>query len=208
MASPPRSLDAATLALVVRAQGGDRDAAAALYERYLPRVRGLTAVRMGSTLVDLSDCEDVVQDAMLTALRSLDGFRPESEGRFVAWLARIVASRVEDARRRGSAQKRGGGLVQRRADLGVTTLSALAGRDPSPSPSELAGAAELDGRLERAMLGLGSPLREIVYQKLVLEMDHDEIASELGLASADSARALFHKALGKLRERLDEPGDG
>jgi len=201
----PRSLDAATLALVVRAQGGDVAAATALYTRYLPRVRGLVALKMGSTLVGISDCEDVVQETMLTALRNLAGFQPGSEGRFVAWLARIVESRIADARRHGDARKRGGGAVQRRADLGVTTISALGGQDPAPSPSERLAAGELDGRLERAILGLGSPLREVVYSKLVLDMAHDEIAAELGLASADSSRALFHKALAKLRERLDEP---
>ena len=52
---------------------------------------------------------------------------------------------------------------------------------------------------------IGSPLREVVYHKLVLEMDHADIAAELGLANADSARALFHKALARLRERLESP---
>lgn len=203
----PRSLDPATLALVVRAQDGDRDAAAELCARYAPRVRGLAALRLGSTLVDMSDCEDIVQETMVTALRSLDSFRPDSEGRFIAWLASIVESRIQDARRSGSAQKRGGGAVHRRADLGITTLSVLGGADAARSPSEAAGAAELDGRLERALLGLGSPLREVVYHKLVLEMDHTEIAATLGLANADSSRALLSKALARLRERLESPRD-
>jgi len=205
VASTERNFDAATQALVVRAQGGDREAAAELCARFAPRVRGLAALRLGSTLVDISDFEDIVQETMLAALRGLGGFRTGSEGRFVAWLASIVESRIQDARRNGEARKRGGGAVQRRADLGMTTLSDLGSVDPARSPSEAAGAGELDGRLERAMLGLGSPLREVVYHKLVLEMDHDEIAAELGLASADSSRALFHKALARLRERLDDP---
>ncbi|MBL8747654.1 MAG: sigma-70 family RNA polymerase sigma factor [Planctomycetes bacterium] len=205
MPDAPRQPDAATLALVVRAQGGDRDAVAELCARYTPRVRGLTALRLGSTLVDMNDFDDIVQETMLTALRNLHGFRAESEGRFIAWLASIAESRILDARRSGHAQKRGGGAVQRRADLGVTTISSLGGGDPARSPSEVASAVELDGRLERALLGLGSPLREIVYHKLVLEMEHAEIAAELGLASADSSRALFSKALARLRERLDDP---
>jgi len=200
-----RPLDPPTLALLVRARAGDRDAAAELCERYAPRVRGLAALRLGSTLVDLSDCEDIVQETLLTALRRIESFRPGSEGRFVAWLASIVESRIQDARRNGRAQKRGGGAVHRRADLGVTTLSSLGGADPARSPSEIAAGAELDGHLERALLGLGSPLREVVYHRLVLDLEHDEIAAELGLASADSSRALFHKALARLRERLDDP---
>ncbi len=205
MFDSPRPFDDATLALVVRAQAGDHDAMAELCARCTPRVRGLAALRLGSTLVDMNDFDDIVQETMLTAIRKLSGFQPESEGRFIAWLASIVESRIQDARRSGHAQKRGGGAVQRRADLGVTTISSLGGADPARSPSELAGAVELDGRLERAMLGLGSPLGDVVYHKLVLELTHEEIAAELGLASADSSRALFSKALARLRERLDDP---
>lgn len=206
--SDPRPLDPPTLSLIARARSGDRDAAAELCERYAPRVRGLAALRLGSTLVDMWDCEDVVQETLLAAMRGLDGFRPGSDGRFVAWLASIVESRIQDARRSGRARKRGGGAVQRRADLGITTLSSLVGGDPARSPSDVAASAEIDGRLERALLALGSPMREVVYHKLVLEMEHDEIAAELGLASADSSRALMHKALARLRERLDDPREG
>jgi RNA polymerase sigma factor (sigma-70 family) len=91
----------------------------------------------------------------------------------------------------------------RRADLGVTTIAGLAGADRAASPSQAAGAAELDAQLERALLALGTPQRQIVYCRLVLEMGFAEIAADLGIASADSARALFHKAMAKLRERLD-----
>ena len=97
--------------------------------------------------------------------------------------------------------------MHRRADLGITTLSALAGPDSRPSPSQEVAAGELDPQLEHALLALGSPLRQIVFSRLVLDMSHAEIAAELGLASADVARAMFHKALARLRDRLD-PGQG
>jgi RNA polymerase sigma-70 factor (ECF subfamily) len=196
-----------TLELLGRARAGDQAAVADLYRRYEPRVRGLAAVRLGRSLVDFSDCDDIVQEALLAALAMLDRFEPRSDGAFVHWLATIVETRIHNAHRSGQAQKRGGGAVQRRADLGITTLSALAGADQGPSPSQEAAARELDPRLERALLGLGSPLRQIVYSRLVLDMSFAEIAAELGLASADSARAMFHKALAHLREQL-EPGPG
>lgn len=193
------------MALVARARAGDREATAELFAHCAPRVRGLCAVRMGQRLVDLHDFDDIVQETLMSAANGLSHFHGDSEGRFVAWLTRIVESRLQDARRSGLAKKRGGGAVQRRADLGVTTISAIAGADPARSPSQAAASGEIDPRLERALLGLGSPLREVVYQKLVLDMTHAEIAADLGLASADSARALFHKAVAQLRERLDDP---
>ncbi|MCU0865965.1 MAG: sigma-70 family RNA polymerase sigma factor [Planctomycetes bacterium] len=194
-----------TRTLLTQAQTGDEAAIAQLYERYAPRVRGLAAVRMGNTLLDLHDVEDIVQEALLTALRSLHQFEPAGEGAFIGWLAKIVESRIQDARRRGDALKRGGGTVRRRADLGITTISVLGAADPGHSPSQTVAHGEIDSRLERALLGLGSPLREIVYQHLVLQMDHKEIATGLGLASADSSRAMLNKALALLRRRLQEP---
>ncbi len=195
-----------TVELLRRARSGEDDAKNELVRRYAPRARGLAALRMGESLHDMVDCDDIVQDAMLTALERIDQFEPRSEGSFVCWLAAVVESKILTARRAASRQKRGGGRVRRRADLGVTTVAALAGAtDAAATPA--IGAGELDGRLERALLALGAPMREIVYRRLVLDMTHAEIALDLGLASADSSRALMSKALARLRQRL-EPPDG
>jgi RNA polymerase sigma-70 factor (ECF subfamily) len=198
-----------TSELLPRARAGEAAAIAALHARFEPRVRGFAAVRLGRTLHDLVDCDDIVQEAMSTAFTRLRQFEGSSEGAFVCWLAAIVEARVQDALRSGVAQKRGGGRVVRRADLGVTTVSALSGPDGGPSPSQAAAHGELDAGLSRALLALGTPLREIVFCRLVLEMDFGEITSSLQLSSAESARAQFHKALVRLRERLpggDERG--
>jgi len=192
-----------TFELLRRARGGDGGACTEIYQRFAPRVRGLAALHLGRTLHDLVDCDDILQQAMATAFERLDQFANRSEGAFVCWLAAIVESQVKNAARAAHAEKRGGGHVVRRADLGVTTIAGLAGADRAASPSQAAGAAELDAQLERALLALGTPQRQIVYCRLVLEMGFAEIAADLGIASADSARALFHKAMAKLRERLD-----
>lgn len=197
----------ATSAWLDLARRGDAAALHELCTRFGPRVRGLAAVRMGRTLVDLSDCDDIVQETLLTALQKLEQCTARSAGGFVCWLATIVESRLRNAHRDAHADKRGGGRLQRRADLGVTTLSNVAGAGSAPSPSQVLAATEMDSRLERTLLALGTPQRQIVYCRLVLDMSHAEIAAELGLASEDSARALFHKALVQLRARLlPEPG--
>lgn len=203
----PTPIPEQTFELLRRARGGDGDALTGLYQRFAPRVRGLAALRMGRTLLDLVDCDDVVQEAMATALQRLDQFANRSEGAFVCWLAAIVESRLQNAVRAANAGKRGGGHVVRRADLGVTTLAGLVGANQGASPSQALAAGELDAQLERALLALGTPQRQIVYCRLVLEMSFAEIAADLGLAGADSTRAMFHKALLKLRERLGPPPD-
>lgn len=201
------SIPQQTFELLRRAQAGERDAVAEVYARFAPRVRGLAAVRMGDALHDVADCDDIVQEAMLTAFAKLDQVQARSEAAFVCWLAAIVESRIRDAQRAGRTERRGGGKVVRRADLGITTIAGLAGADAGASPSQLAAAGELDPELERALLGLGTPQRQLVYCRLVLEMGYADIAAELGLAGADVARAMFAKALAKLRQRLG-PADG
>lgn len=194
--------------LLRRARAGEAAAVAALHARFTPRVRGLAVLRLGESLHDFVDCDDIVQEVMTVGLTRLDQFTGQTEAAFVCWLAAIVESRVQTARRAGRAQKRGGGRVVRRADLGVTTISALAGSDDRSSPRTAAEQGELDAGLERALLGLGSPARELVFCRLVLGMDFAAIAAELALASADSARAQFHKALVRLRERLGPAAGG
>lgn len=199
--------DGATFELLRRARSGEGEAWTAIFAAFAPRVRGLASMRLGRTLHDLVDCDDIVQQAMAIAFARLPQFAGASESAFVCWLAAIVESQVQDAARAAGTDKRGGGAVIRRADLGVTTLAHVAPADRGPSPSQVAGHGELDAGLERALLALGAPGRQIVYCRLVLEMGFDAIASEHGLASGDSARALFHKALAKLRQRLELPPD-
>lgn len=194
--------------LLRRARSGEADAWTGIYAACVSRVRGLAAMRLGHTLHDLVDCDDVVQQAMAIAFARLAQFGGGCEGSFVCWLAAIVESQVRDAARAAAAGKRGGGGVVRRADLGISTLAHVAPADRGPSPSRAAGAGELDARLERALLALGAPGRQIVYCRLVLDMDFAAIAAELALASADSARAMFHKAVAQLRTRLEGCGLG
>ena len=195
-----------TIELLRRARGGDGAAVNELFTRYAPRVRGLAAVRMGRSLVDLVDCDDIVQEALMTALDHIERFEPRSEGSLIAWLATIVHSRIENARRAALTEKRGSGAVVRRSDLGTTTLSQLPAAAPGPSPSQHLMAREFDDDIERALLGLGETERQIVYCRLVLDMEYADIAASLQLANADSARALFSKGIGKLRQRMDGGG--
>src|SRR5664279_1114468 len=70
--------------LVGRAKKGDLDAFEALTDRYEQRVYSL-ALRM---LRQAQDAEDVTQQAFLSALENLNGFRGEAS--FSTWLLRIT----------------------------------------------------------------------------------------------------------------------
>lgn len=202
------SLSAANAELVARVRAGDRDAAAEFCRRFATRVQGLVAVRLGQSLLDASDRDDVVQETLLEALERLPAYSHRSTGALVHWLGTLVESRIRTLARRANAAKRGGGRVVRGADLGASAAHDLVNARAPGSPSADVRARELDPALERALLSLGQPRREIVYCRLVLEMEFAEVAASLGLANVDSVRAQFHAAVQELRRRLGDVPHG
>ena len=79
-------------ALMIRAQGGDTDAFAELYDRHAER-----AFRVARTICrDLGRAEDAVQEGFLAIWRSRDAYRPDA-GSFQAWSMQIVKNRAIDS---------------------------------------------------------------------------------------------------------------
>ena len=101
-----------TVNLVRRAQTGDARASAALFERYLPIVGQIVALRVGKPMRDFGEDEDIVQQSLLNALRQLGGLEFHSEGAFRNWMVQLVENTIRDHLRRQNAQKRGGGRVK------------------------------------------------------------------------------------------------
>ncbi len=128
-----------TVHLVRRAQTGDCDASAALFERYLPFVRQLVVLRVGKPLRDLGEDEDIVQQSLLEALRQLDGFEPRSEGSFRNWMVQLVENNIRDHWRRLHSQRRDGGRVKpfaahQTSVLGQSGLAGIRAASPRPMP--------------------------------------------------------------------------
>jgi RNA polymerase sigma-70 factor (ECF subfamily) len=193
---------AATVALVAAAQAGDRAALDELFARYLPRVRRIAAVRMGRTAAQFLELDDLVQESMLDAFRSLQSGQHRSEGSFCNWLARCVEHNLRDLLRRRRAAKRGGGRELRQADAAASGswAAALPGREPTPS--QAAAAQELDDRIERALLALNQRYREILVLRIGCGLSARESAAEIGAATVADAQKLFERARRRLAELL------
>ena len=86
-------LDAETTSLAVRAQAGDREAFSALVDLHHRAARRVAL----AALPTRADADEAVQDACLTAWRSLD--RLEDPAAFRAWLLRITWRKALDRRR-------------------------------------------------------------------------------------------------------------
>lgn len=199
--SGSRRADPTTLLLLRAARRGDRDALEALFRRYLPRVRRIVALRMGQRLLRFHAVEDVVQQALLRVFRSLERFEERSEGSFRNWIARCVENEVVDLSRRGKAQKRDEGrllLVGGDPYLLSSTIIDRR-RPPVENPGER---AELESRVEEALLALPLHHREIIILRHLCEMSHREIAAELGFEREVNSRLALSRAMKRLRAAL------
>ena len=189
-----------TVVLVRDAQKGDRDALDSLFDRYLPRVRQIVALRMGQRLRQFTELDDLAQEALLSAFQGLERFEHQSEGSFRNWLARCVECAIVDCRRGADAAKRGGGNVRLFGD--IDTEGFLSGILPGegPTPSEVVKAKELEETLETALLKLPEHHRELIVLRHLCQMSYAEVAKAMNFAKEDSARRGCARALQKLRE--------
>jgi RNA polymerase sigma-70 factor, ECF subfamily len=171
-----------------RAQAGDRDAFAALVQRYVKRVHDL-ARRM---LRDEQEAEDVTQQAFWNAWRALDRF--DASRPFRHWLLRIASNlcrnRFASRRRRPADRARGGD-------------------DPAPDPAAPpAGAGDPDpaGPLVRAAIeALPERYRLPVVLHYLQGCSLEEI-SEITQVPVATVKTHLHRGRAALRDLL-APGE-
>jgi RNA polymerase sigma factor (sigma-70 family) len=93
----------ATIQLVRAAQSGKSTAMDALFERYLPRVRQIVALRLGDPLRDAALHDDLVQESLLRVFQNLDKFEERSDSTFQNWISQCVTNSVNEHFRRQAA---------------------------------------------------------------------------------------------------------
>lgn len=177
------------------ARDGDRLALEALFTRYLPWVVETVALRFGRRRQDANAIEDLAQESLMDAFCSIDRFRERSEGSFRNWLARIVENNVRDQERRRNTLKRGGGRLRVFRDLYETSQEGPALPGSDASPSQVASAHQNAELVEGALLRMAEKQREILILRDRCGMSFEEVAAEIGLKNAESARTTYRRAL-------------
>jgi RNA polymerase sigma-70 factor (ECF subfamily) len=171
--------------LVEQARAGDRVARQRLYRQHVHRV--FRTVR--GMLRSDAEAEDVTQDAMLTALTSLDRYSPRSGTRFVAWLTAIA---VNTTRRR---------FRRRRPELTATgELPEIA--DPDGDVGDHMDIARQRAALLQALAELEPREREIVSLRYGSDLNATEIAARVGMEPAN-VRKILERARARLGERIE-----
>lgn len=173
--------------LVARAQQGDEEAFAALFDLHKRRVYSL-CLRMTGNVVE---AEDLAQDAFIQVFRKLATFRGDSS--FSTWLYRVVVNTVLMKMRKRQ-------LRQVSLDEPVRMESSLVPRDVGCHDPELMGTVDRIA-LDRAIEELPKGCREIFILHEVEGHEHHEIARMLR-CSVGNSKSQLHKARLKMRALL------
>ena len=193
--------------LVAAAIAGDESAFAALTERYRRELH----VHCYRMLASFDDAEDAVQETLLRAWRSRDGFA--GDGMFRAWLYRIATNVCLDARRRRAHRA---GVLRSFAE--VPWLQPYPDRllDEAAASGDEPGAAVIEREtielaFVAALLVLPTRQRAALIARDVLGWPASQTAVllEMSVAAANSA---LQRARATMREHLpprraDWPGD-
>ncbi len=134
------------------------------------------ATALARAIAGDADAEDVAQEALIRAWRSLGSLADEA--RFDAWLMAIVRNLARNRVRDRAAEPR---LV-------------------APALSERAEGDRVE-RVRAAVEALPEEQREAVRLRFEADMSYEEIAAALGIA-ADLVRSRLHEAKETLRQRL------
>src|ERR1700694_3180459 len=86
--------------LLMKAQSGDEEARNELLARYLPRLQRWASGRLPSGVRTMLDTGDLVQDAVINALRHLNPLEIRTESALQVYLRRAVNNRIIDLYRR------------------------------------------------------------------------------------------------------------
>lgn len=185
----PTTTDDATL--VLRARGGDRSALELLMRRYNRRLYRLARAFLGND----AEAKDALQDAYLSAFRSLGQFRGDSA--LSTWLSRLVLNACGARRRRCSRRENIVPIVS--SELHADRLADIA--DAGEQPDQQAARTQIRSILERKVNELPENLRVVFTLRSVEEMSVEDIAETLGI-SRETVRIRHFRARSILRESL------
>jgi len=173
------------------AQKGDAEAFATLYNLHKRRVYTLCLRMLGN----VSEAEDMTQNAFLHLFRKLGSFRGESA--FSTWLHRLTVNLVLMQLR-----KKGLSLVSLEETVNPSDDDAPR-RDFGSRDTVLAGSVDRVA-LERAVAALPPGYRTVFVLHDIEGFEHNEIATMLDCSTGNS-KSQLHKARLRLRELLRNP---
>jgi len=194
--------------LLCRAAHGDRQALAALLERYGPDVRAKLAGQIPQRWQFILSEDDVMQQTYADALRDIKRFVPQGEGSFLGWLVTLARRNLLDAIKMLEAEKRGG--KRKRVEPGSQAESFVALvellESSGTTPSRYVARKEAGRILERVIQGLPEAYRRVVQLYDLQGRPVQEVAEALG-RSCGAVFMLRARAHARMREEMGSASD-
>jgi RNA polymerase sigma-70 factor (ECF subfamily) len=186
--------------LLAAARAGDATSFWKMCEGLRPRLRNFAAGQLDPAVAAKVDPSDLVQNALLAAVRAFPQFRGKTTEEWEAWLTQIVRREVHDERRYWHQPRRS---VRRQANNleAIDNGNLLPADGSSPSTPSL--------RKEQAEKILDLVARLPADEERVVRLRHfegkslNEIAELIG-RTPDGTAGLLKRAMARLRESLPE----
>ena len=196
----------ATVELVRRAKEGDAAAREALFARYGGRVLAMVRARLGARLRGHLESGDILQDAMLEAMRGLERFEMHDESSLIRWLAQLVEHRITARASYHAASKRDAPLVPLEAGSAAGGPAVPELSSPQPGPASELELRETSDIVQSALAELPERQRELVLLRDYAGASWEDVAHAVSAPSAAAARMLHARALVKLGALLRARG--
>jgi len=178
-------------ALVRSARDGDR----AAFEELVRRTSQLLFARLYLETGDTHRAEDLVQETLLLAFRSVRYL--ENPSTFRPWLLKIAQNVAIDAARRNLRLKRSGPSCDQSAKLEAVA-------DRSKQAGDHVAQEELRHKVLAILRSLPEEYRLPLTLRYITGADYETICLQLGLTNG-SLRGVLHRGLKMLRSKL--PGE-
>jgi RNA polymerase sigma-70 factor (ECF subfamily) len=191
--------------LIEQARSGSGEALGMLLELYRSYLRLIAQLQAGKELQAKFSPSDLIQATFLQAQKGFRDFQGNSEGELIAWLRAILASQLAMEVRRYSTGGRDVRLERQmhfEMDQSSILINAmLAARGNSPSQSAL--------RRERAVILADALAKLPAHYRNIIVLRHLQGKSFAEIATSeqctlDSVKSAWTRAIGKLREMLDD----
>jgi RNA polymerase sigma-70 factor (ECF subfamily) len=183
-----------TADLFRRARAGDRTALNALYDRIWTVLCRVAHGRLPKCARGLTDTQDIVQNAMVNALKAINTFEPQYPGAFLAYMHRCVINEVNTQVRKAMRRPSAGPVP---VDLPVM----------GPSPYDHAEGNDTRELYEYALTKLSEEDQQIIIMRVEMGFSYMEIARLLNI-QVNAARMRVARALVRLAEVMKKLGHG
>jgi RNA polymerase sigma-70 factor (ECF subfamily) len=182
-----------TCHLLERARRGDQDATDRLFARHARPLQRWASGRLPRWARDVSDTDDLVQEALLQTFKRIGQFEPRGAGALQAYLRQAILNRIREELRRKARRPDGTSLTDLEAGSHL-------------SPLEEAIGSEALERYDGALARLRPEEQDALIGRIELGYTYEELAQALGKPTPDAARKAASRALIRLAQEMERGG--